>query len=134
MIKTMDKASVKMLAEKAEEALEALAQEMGVTFKRGNGSYDYAAGTFSFKGEFGVEGSGRSKFERDVKYLFKSGLTADDYEREFTSKGKRFKIVGINLRAPKYPVQATCLDDGRSYKFPETSVRLALASSPIGVA
>jgi hypothetical protein len=134
-IETMDRASVKLLGEKAEQALAELADSMGVAFSKQNGKFDPIAGTYTFKGEFSLEGSGQAKFERDVLGLPTSGLKADDYGREFNAQGKRFKIIGINLRAPKYPIEVTCFDDGKSYKFRASQVRLALASSQIlGVA
>lgn len=36
---------------------------------------------------------------------------------EFKASGKVFKFTGVNLNATKMPFEATCLNDGKSYKF-----------------
>lgn len=37
--------------------------------------------------------------------------------KTFTASGRTFKLTGLNTKAPKMPVQAVCIEDGKSYKF-----------------
>ena len=43
--------------------------------------------------------------------------------KTFTTSGKTFKFIGLNTKAPKMPVNAVCLEDGKSYKFPTQALR-----------
>ena len=42
----------------------------------------------------------------------------------FTSGGRTFRFNGYKTRSPKRPVVATCMDDGKTYVFPGTALRL----------
>ena len=118
-IETMDRASVKMLATAVEQAMKQVADDFGVTFAYKGGTYDPATGVFTPKGQFSLPDSGRRAFERDA-YQF--GLTADQFGATFVSNGQEFRVTGINTRAPKYPIKATCLLSGKPYKFPASVV------------
>lgn len=120
--------TVEIIASEAEKTLQKMAEDLGITFERGRGTFDPEGGTFTFKGEFGVQGSGQAKFARDVRLLGESWLTEDDYMRPFNSNGKTFQITGINLRALKYPINGQEIKTGKSYKFPTESVKWAIAS------
>jgi hypothetical protein len=56
------------------------------------------------------------------------GLPADALGREFTSRGRRFVVTGLNTRARRMPIQAKCLDDDRNYKFEAEAVARALSA------
>lgn len=79
----------------------------------------------NFRVEFAVEGHDPNQIQWE-QCAEMYGLKASDFGREFTSQRKRFRITGVNLQAPKYPINAKCLDDGKSYKFPEGAVKMAL--------
>jgi len=57
------------------------------------------------------------------------GFDADDYGRTFTCRGTEYRLTGLNPRAPKYPVQAVRVSDGRGFKFTSGSVRAMLGRS-----
>jgi len=118
-IETMDRASVKFLAAAVEKALQQVADEFGVTYTYKGGNFDPSTGTFAPKSEFSLPDSARRAFERDAYYF---GLTADHFGSTFISNGREFRVTGINTRAPKYPIKATCLLDGKPYKFPASVV------------
>lgn len=67
------------------------------------------------------------------KHAVRYGLNPDDLGKTFTHKNHRkgttdkYKITGLNTRAPKYPISATCESTGESYKFPPDLVKRALA-------
>ncbi|MFO0993661.1 MAG: hypothetical protein U1E67_17205 [Hyphomicrobiales bacterium] len=50
------------------------------------------------------------------------GLSASDFEREFSVEGHRFRLTGIDQRRPKYPISAERVSDGRLCKFPADEV------------
>jgi hypothetical protein len=45
-------------------------------------------------------------------------VKAEDFGRVFSHKGLRYRIVGINRDADKYPIQTEALDGGPDYRFP----------------
>ena len=45
------------------------------------------------------------------------GLTAADYDRQFSTGRETFRIVGIDPRRPKYPISAERIPDGQGFKF-----------------
>jgi hypothetical protein len=60
------------------------------------------------------------------------GLPADGLGKTVRMMGKTFTIIGLNHRAPKFPVLARCEEDGRNYKLSAPSVvrNLGLAKLP----
>ncbi|KKM03606.1 hypothetical protein LCGC14_1772670, partial [marine sediment metagenome] len=44
-------------------------------------------------------------------------------DREFMHQGIRYKILGLNTRAKRYPVQVLRMDIKTNYKFPPKLVR-----------
>ena len=57
------------------------------------------------------------------------GLTPEDFGRQFLADGELFRIVGINPRRPKYPINAERLPDRRSYKFTPENIAMYLSAS-----
>ena len=57
------------------------------------------------------------------------GLRPEDFGREFSSRGERFRITGIDPRRPRYPVSAVRIPDGKGYKFTAENVAALLQLS-----
>lgn len=57
------------------------------------------------------------------------GLQPEDFGREFSSRGERFRITGIDPRRPRYPVSAVRIPDGKGYKFTAENVAALLQLS-----
>ena len=57
------------------------------------------------------------------------GLRPEDFGREFSSRGERFRINGIDPRRPRYPVSAVRIPDGKAYKFTAENVAALLQLS-----
>lgn len=124
-METIGKREAKVISEAIAQALESVEQELGVKIEVGGGTFDPTVGTFKPKITVSVDGAAKNAFAQDAAY-FK--LTADDYEREFTSHGKTYKLVGVKPRSPKYPLIGEAAD-GRQYKFtdailPQFGVRI----------
>lgn len=100
-----------------------LEDDLGVTFTFG--SFTYGGGKVSLKVDAATltEVDGTSVPADFAAACNLVGLEPSDYGRTFTSRGRQYKVTGINLRRRKYPVSAE-RDDGRGFKFDsETVVR-----------
>lgn len=96
---------------------------VGFSFKVGNASFGETAVTFKLvvvkAGEEGeVNGVGADAFRRNAR-LF--GLQPGDLGKTFYHGAELFKIVGLNTRSHKFPIQAI-RSDGKQFKFPASSV------------
>ena len=128
----MDLKMAKKINEASQKALETVATEFGLTLSPKSGSYDPSTGTYTFKIEFAEDGADKREFERSVRLLtgarqdgtYGQLLAPEALGAKFCHQGRDFVLTGINLRAPKFPLQAKCLSDGKSYKFPQNIVRL----------
>ena len=56
------------------------------------------------------------------------GLMSSDYQKTFSFRGNLYKIVGLNPNRPKYPILASRVTDGKSFKFTASSVAAYLQS------
>lgn len=109
------------------KALEPVAQKYGLSsLVAGNASYSPYGSAFTYK----VNGIGDAQAEEvknveaQSKYAKMLGLPEDAVGRMFTSRGETFKITRIDINKPKYPIIATNLGNGKSYKFPTIMVKL----------
>lgn len=57
------------------------------------------------------------------------GLQPEDFGREFSSRGERFRITGMDPRRPRYPVSVVRIPDGKGYKFTAENVAALLQLS-----
>jgi len=130
-ITKIDRAAANEISKATEAALKAVAEQFGINVSLRGGKFDPASGTFSPKVEFSVEGAERLEWENTV-HLIRSNwgnqwLHKEDFGAVITANGgKKYELVGINLRAPKFPINARCLNDGKTYKLTEDGVRYAL--------
>ena len=112
----MDKATASQLNKKITEAIRPILAEHGMTLKSCNARFDDASFNLAIKSS--DDTAPLSSWE-----LTTVGLPADTPRGvEFTFNGTRYTFTGINLRAKKYPIQAT-RSDGKSYKLPEFASR-----------
>lgn len=59
------------------------------------------------------------------------GFRQDDLGREFTSRGVAYRIAGLNASAPRFPIKAVRISDGKMFKF---SREIAKLLAPKGAA
>ena len=124
----MDRGQAKEVSAEMMKALAKIEKKLGVTFSRGNGSFD--ANTFSLKitaTSNASDGSIQTKEEVDfLANAFMFGLKKEDLGKTFnTSNGRTFRICGLKPRANKYPVLAKSAMDGKVYKFSPYQTGLA---------
>lgn len=115
------------------KAVEQVAEKYGVSLSPAGGNF--STSEFTVKVKFTVkssDGSPTGKFADTFRDWHSSlRLEADDLGREFTAKGRTYRIVGANI-GRKFPVLAT-RDDGKDFWFPVNAVRHALGRKEEGV-
>jgi hypothetical protein len=113
-ITKMDRDATRRINDALKNALESTAALLGLNVSVRGGTFDPLDGTFRPRIEFSVAGADRLAFDRVCELV---GLTPEDFGREFTSRGRTFRVTGVNPRSPKFPIVATCVETGRPYKF-----------------
>lgn len=116
------------IGQEVREAVEAIAARHGMTVDFRGGVYTgstYSPRKITFK----VKGADRVEFERDcflVRDERGNGLLPEDFGKTITSQGELFKIVGLNLRASRFPVVAERVSDNKRFKMTVVAVNRAL--------
>ncbi|WP_152499432.1 hypothetical protein [Labrenzia sp. THAF82] len=57
------------------------------------------------------------------------GLKPSDLGEEFEDRGERFRIIVLEPRRPKYPVNVERLSNRKKYKFSADSIAILLAKA-----
>ena len=108
-----------MLRDAMDRALAEVGKTHGVAFKVGNISY--SANLATAKVEFaavGEDGSVNTREAQDFERLYTFyGFERDDLGREFKSRGRTYKLLGLNQRARKNPVIVRDVVTGKDYKM-----------------
>lgn len=118
----IDKAAAKAIAEACQKALDGVARDFGLDLTMKGGAYDPTGGTYQPKMVFTLPAVANAAVASDLE-LF--GITGE-FGTEFVSGGKTYRITGVNFRARSMPIKATCVADGKSYKFEAYAVQRAL--------
>lgn len=113
----IDKTLAQALGKEVEEALNAVAERHGLQVQVRGGTYDSTL--FKPKVEFTTLDAAEREFAR---YASLFGLKPDDFNAEFTSQGRLFKVSGVAPRSTKRPILAIEVTTGRTFKFTETGV------------
>lgn len=128
-IKHFDRAACKRFQAAALAALEQVAKDHGVTIQDGAGRFD--AGSFTMKfvaSTIGEDGKANDPARTAFGLLAtRYGLEASDLDREFSSRGERYRITGLNTKARKMPIQAVRVRDGARFKFAPDIVKMHLS-------
>lgn len=115
-----DKSKVKTVRADIDAALASVEKKHGVKFSLG--TIRFTANDFRAKLECvsTVTSNGSAVNADQVKFenqAARFGIRTDSFGKTFTYFGDRYKIVGLNPRAKKYPVQAQG-PRGKRYKMP----------------
>jgi len=126
-ITKIDRASCKKLRHLLNAELAPLAHRTGLKIEPGNASFD-PAGFVTFKVRVELDGFDRDKHEYLESYYAIPGLEPEHYHTEFYY-GRKYKLVGVKPRSPKYPIVAEALegpDGGKRFKLPRVAVAAIL--------
>ena len=128
-ISNIDSAALTLIRRALEPALKELGEKHGVTIAVGRGSYGGETGTLKLElATLGENGEVESPAAKEFKaYADIFGLKATDLGRRFVSKGNEFVISGLKPRNRTYPIIATRVSDGKTFKFPEGDMNARLA-------
>ena len=129
-MKEFNRTTLGLLRQQIETALNKIAQDNGLnSLSIGNMSYSPdGKATCKLTATIGNNLVGKNAVNKDTMamYLQMYGLPEDTIGKEFTSNGRTFKITDVNPNRPKFPISATCIQDGRGYKFPTDQVKFRL--------
>jgi hypothetical protein len=107
-------------------AMKELESKYGIAITLGNISYcstDFSAKiTANVTGDEAKEKE-KAEFESYAKFY---GFEPEDYGKEMTLQGKRFKFVGFNHRCSKNICSIMEITTGKLYKCPDTTMKIAL--------
>lgn len=105
------------------EALTSLANELGLDVVAAGGSIGATEMTLKFRFKTrdvdALEDQKRKEFASKARFI---GLQPDDYGLEFIMNGRHYRLTGANTRAPKFPIYAENLVDGRTYKLTRATI------------
>jgi hypothetical protein len=132
-IKEFNRTNVRTLNEEVAAALEPIAKKHGLVLDRKGKTFyrDRMPAMFQFivrveDADGNVLGAKAQEFKDGARLV---GLDPSDLGKEFVSRGSRYRITGLNLRARKYPVLAENLSNGKTYKFAESVVKRGLEAA-----
>jgi hypothetical protein len=132
----MDKDKVKALRDALQEAAKGVEQAHGVKVRFGNASY--SSDNCCFKVEVMDLSANGTPIRREATTLGKLaevyGLPKDAVGKEVVIGRGRFRLVGLNTKAQRFPVLAECLASGKTYKFALADVQRALGQPQTGLA
>jgi len=126
-IKAFDRAAVRLVADEAKAALDAVAAKYGLTVSYAGGTFMPTDANFKFQFQCVAESvDGKPGvpvgFARDMKVL---GLPEDCFGKTFTWQRRGYTIEGSHLSSRKYPVLCK-RDDGKSFSMTVEAVRTGL--------
>lgn len=107
------------------EYLSEFAEEMNMQIMPASARFSPTSVTVTLEFARIDEETGQPQDKKAVAFstsAFLYGLDPDWLGKCFISNGKEFRIVGLNTRAPKYPVNCVRTSDGKTYKFKEETV------------
>lgn len=129
-ITTFDRAAHRTLSAAINQALKSVGDTYGVDLTCAGGLHGTNKGMVKVEVVVRDNGSGISGVQADFnRTCHWFGLKPSDYGRQFSVDGTIYKITGVNPNAPKYPIMAERLYDGRSFKFTESGVKNKLAAA-----
>lgn len=128
-IEQFDRTTCRIVQERVDQALAAVATEFGLTYKRGSGRF--GSSNFTVKAEFTVAGGlTRKDANRADDYEFFAQLNGIEHKLgdKVNVGDKTFIIKGWRSKAPKRPVVVTDVSDNRDYVISVLHLKMARAA------
>ncbi len=125
-ITEINKPECRQISTAAAAALIDPMEALGLKVKIGGGRYSQTE--VSFKVTFILEGVNPEK-ELFLQTAEQFGVKPDDYGRVLTLNQAECRLVGVRLKAPKYPFILESLADGRRFYMQERPVLEAVTRS-----
>jgi len=126
---SLTRADVRMLRERLNKLLAEFGDDCEAQVV-GNASFSLNNATFKVEIAPLVDGKAITQEEEDFKrYATSYGLKPEDFNREFQWAGESCVLIGCKPRSTKFPLLVKKAN-GKIYKFPASTVRLALSQVP----
>ena len=129
-ITSIDKGTVRMLLDEAEEALGHIAMRHGIVVSRKHCTYTKTEIPVAFKfvvPERAEDGSAVDPEETEFRaYAQRFGLEPDDYGKMFKTFNGVYRVCGVKPRGKKYNILGENIINGKTYKFPADQVAAGL--------
>jgi hypothetical protein len=123
MIKEFDPSNLRNLRDDLQSALLSVASKHGIKISVGSAKYQPEQATFKIElvtvGVGGVDNKAKAEFDR---YCSSFGLRPEHFGGVIKFGRDSYKISGLKPRAPKRPILATSVTDGKTYILPESAV------------
>lgn len=130
-IKSIDRATCRIIRERIDSKLEELSVELGMKFKAGNAKFGGSHIDFTLEAslinKLAPDETSAGRAFKSCAHMF--NLEPTDLGRTFGLDDKVYRITGLSRNRPKYPIDGECVRTGKGFKFPATTVVRALMSS-----
>ena len=107
-------------------AVAKLEKQYKVEIGIGNISYTDQSFTSKLKVTKTVTSTGKRISGAEVEFgnfCKRFGLEPKDFKKKFSYNGSQFELTGFKPRSPKFPIIATKISDGGSYKLPRRAIQ-----------
>lgn len=116
-----------LLSTRMAELLAPLEAEFGVKLNVGGGQYGQGTGMVRVNVEVQDTGSGMSASEQTFRlHAGYVGLKPEWFGASFYYNGQEYRVVGLNLGAPKYPVNVERVHDKKAFKMTASMVKIGI--------
>ena len=114
-----DRTNLSQINAEIEQAMKAIAKKYGIEVKLGTTRFSRQNASSKFElMAIGENGNVVTKEALDFnRYKNIKGIRANLGD-SFQFRGNTYTITGYKAKSHKYPITATCLEDGKSYKLP----------------
>ncbi len=119
----INRKNCKGIREAAKAALVDSMEEIGLKIKFGTGSFD--SSQFTVKVSFILADSDPEK-ELFVRTAEQFGLVAEDHGRLIMVNRTEYRLVGVNLKASRFPFICERVKDGKRFRMEEEAVQMAV--------
>lgn len=130
-ITNINRQTGRVIVSGAMEKLAAFAEELGLSVEQeGRWTYDHSGDWMTLKVKFVAGGDeGREELaKRDFALAcWRYGLKESDYGATFTSGGKTYRIIGINTRSRRYPIECEEVGTGKKIRYTDMAATLVAA-------
>lgn len=115
---------INLVRNRMQENLKSLEQELGIKIKVGNGSYLPSNAKIPIEIAL-IDSSGEVQSQEVISFKRSCahyGFDVTDLGKTFISRGTTYRVIGLNPRAYKYPINTERVHDKAPFKFPATTV------------
>lgn len=126
-ITSIDRCNHQILSDAFVKALKGVCDQYGVDVEGSGGTLGSGTGVIKLSVNVRDNGAGvagkQAEWDRFCAWI---DMKPEDFGREFTWRGQRYRIVGVLRGGHKYNLSADRVYDGRSFKFVASHVKTLL--------